>query len=172
MIQMPKDMQKVFHDALADRPEVLISMGDATLKKLPSEPTKKLRPPLPSYCLKRKFSRNMATSPFTQRLHFHSSLPQYLKLAISLNMILSLLTAHSALFPPAASTRCATAAPAKPANDPRSVGVSPTCSSPSNNMPRKIRELISDLRKVGFTLDRHKGSHRQFKHPSLGGQSP
>ena len=36
-------------------------------------------------------------------------------------------------------------------------------------MPRKIRELISDLRKAGFTLDRQKGSHRQFKHPSFPG---
>jgi predicted RNA binding protein YcfA (HicA-like mRNA interferase family) len=36
-------------------------------------------------------------------------------------------------------------------------------------MPRKIRELISDLRKAGFTLDRQKGSHRQFKHPSFSG---
>ena len=36
-------------------------------------------------------------------------------------------------------------------------------------MPRKIRELIADLRKAGFTLDRQKGSHRQFKHPSFPG---
>ena len=36
-------------------------------------------------------------------------------------------------------------------------------------MPRKIRELISDLRKAGFELDRQKGSHRQFKHPSFPG---
>lgn len=36
-------------------------------------------------------------------------------------------------------------------------------------MPRKIRELISDLRKAGFTMDRQKGSHRQFKHPSFPG---
>ena len=36
-------------------------------------------------------------------------------------------------------------------------------------MRRKIRELISDLRKAGFTLDRQKGSHRQFKHPSFPG---
>lgn len=36
-------------------------------------------------------------------------------------------------------------------------------------MPRKIRELISDLRKAGFALDRQKGSHRQFKHPSSQG---
>lgn len=31
-------------------------------------------------------------------------------------------------------------------------------------MPRKIRQLISDLKQAGFTLDRQKGSHRQFKH--------
>ena len=31
-------------------------------------------------------------------------------------------------------------------------------------MPRKIRQLIADLTKAGFTLDRQKGSHRQFKH--------
>lgn len=36
-------------------------------------------------------------------------------------------------------------------------------------MPRKIRELIADLRKAGFGLDRQKGSHRQFKHPSFQG---
>ena len=36
-------------------------------------------------------------------------------------------------------------------------------------MPRKIRELITDLRKAGFALDRQKGSHRQFKHPSFPG---
>ncbi len=36
-------------------------------------------------------------------------------------------------------------------------------------MPRKIRELIADLRKAGFALDRQKGSHRQFKHPSFQG---
>lgn len=36
-------------------------------------------------------------------------------------------------------------------------------------MPRKIRELISDLRRAGFALDRQKGSHRQFKHPSFQG---
>ena len=58
MIQMAKDMQEAmkrheelglnpdeeaFYDALADRPEVLLSMGDATLKKLASELTEKLR---------------------------------------------------------------------------------------------------------------------------------
>ncbi|MFN0079721.1 MAG: type II toxin-antitoxin system HicA family toxin [Prosthecobacter sp.] len=31
-------------------------------------------------------------------------------------------------------------------------------------MPRKIRQLISDLNRAGFELDRQKGSHRQFKH--------
>jgi predicted RNA binding protein YcfA (HicA-like mRNA interferase family) len=36
-------------------------------------------------------------------------------------------------------------------------------------MPRKIRELIADLRKAGFGIDRQKGSHRQFKHPSFQG---
>lgn len=36
-------------------------------------------------------------------------------------------------------------------------------------MPRKIRELLKDLRKAGFELDRQKGSHRQFKHPKLNG---
>jgi predicted RNA binding protein YcfA (HicA-like mRNA interferase family) len=36
-------------------------------------------------------------------------------------------------------------------------------------MPRKIRELIANLRNAGFSLDRQKGSHRQFKHPSFQG---
>jgi predicted RNA binding protein YcfA (HicA-like mRNA interferase family) len=36
-------------------------------------------------------------------------------------------------------------------------------------MPRKIRELLTDLRRAGFILDRQKGSHRQFKHSSLSG---
>ena len=31
-------------------------------------------------------------------------------------------------------------------------------------MPRKVRELITDLRRAGFFLDRQSGSHRQFKH--------
>jgi predicted RNA binding protein YcfA (HicA-like mRNA interferase family) len=31
-------------------------------------------------------------------------------------------------------------------------------------MPRKVRQLISDLKLAGFALDRQKGSHRQFKH--------
>ena len=33
-------------------------------------------------------------------------------------------------------------------------------------MPRKIRQLLADLRSAGFQLDRQKGSHRQFKHPN------
>jgi predicted RNA binding protein YcfA (HicA-like mRNA interferase family) len=36
-------------------------------------------------------------------------------------------------------------------------------------MPRKVRQLISDLKLAGFFLDRQKGSHRQFKHPHWGG---
>jgi predicted RNA binding protein YcfA (HicA-like mRNA interferase family) len=36
-------------------------------------------------------------------------------------------------------------------------------------MPRKIRDLLKDLRKAGFELDRQKGSHRQFVHPKLAG---
>ena len=36
-------------------------------------------------------------------------------------------------------------------------------------MPKKIRELISDLKSAGFKLDRQKGSHRQFLHPAFGG---
>lgn len=36
-------------------------------------------------------------------------------------------------------------------------------------MPKKIRELMSDLQRSGFILDRQKGSHRQFKHPRLPG---
>ena len=58
MIQMAKDMQEAmkrhealglnpdevaFYDALADRSEVLLSMGDATLKKMASGLTEKLR---------------------------------------------------------------------------------------------------------------------------------
>jgi predicted RNA binding protein YcfA (HicA-like mRNA interferase family) len=31
-------------------------------------------------------------------------------------------------------------------------------------MPRKVRQLLSDLRQSGFVLDRQKGSHRQFVH--------
>lgn len=36
-------------------------------------------------------------------------------------------------------------------------------------MPRKIRQLMADLRSAGFDLNRQKGSHRQFKHPSFAG---
>jgi predicted RNA binding protein YcfA (HicA-like mRNA interferase family) len=36
-------------------------------------------------------------------------------------------------------------------------------------MPRKIRELIAELKRADFILDRQKGSHRQFKHPKLRG---
>ncbi|WP_395716450.1 type II toxin-antitoxin system HicA family toxin [Prosthecobacter sp.] len=36
-------------------------------------------------------------------------------------------------------------------------------------MPRKVRQLISDLKLAGFFLDRQKGSHRQFKHPEWPG---
>ena len=32
-------------------------------------------------------------------------------------------------------------------------------------MPRKIRQLIADLRKAGFINIGGKGSHRNFKHP-------
>ncbi|RKU14946.1 hypothetical protein C6500_21495 [Candidatus Poribacteria bacterium] len=32
-------------------------------------------------------------------------------------------------------------------------------------MPRKIRQLIADLRKAGFINTGGKGSHRNFKHP-------
>jgi predicted RNA binding protein YcfA (HicA-like mRNA interferase family) len=34
-------------------------------------------------------------------------------------------------------------------------------------MPRKIRELVRDLKKSGWYLDRQKGSHRVFKYPKL-----
>jgi predicted RNA binding protein YcfA (HicA-like mRNA interferase family) len=33
-------------------------------------------------------------------------------------------------------------------------------------MPRKIRELIGELTKVGFVDRGGKGSHRNFKHPA------
>ena len=33
-------------------------------------------------------------------------------------------------------------------------------------MPRKIRELIRDLERAGFTNRGGKGSHRNFVHPS------
>lgn len=32
-------------------------------------------------------------------------------------------------------------------------------------MPRKIRELIKELEKMGFELEPGKGSHRKFRHP-------
>ena len=35
--------EEAFYDALVDRPGVLLSMGDATLKELASELTEKLR---------------------------------------------------------------------------------------------------------------------------------
>jgi predicted RNA binding protein YcfA (HicA-like mRNA interferase family) len=34
-------------------------------------------------------------------------------------------------------------------------------------MPRKIRELIRDLERAGFTNRGGKGSHRNFEHPNL-----
>ena len=36
-------------------------------------------------------------------------------------------------------------------------------------MPKRIRELISELKRAGFMLDRQKGSHRQFKHEGWAG---
>jgi predicted RNA binding protein YcfA (HicA-like mRNA interferase family) len=33
-------------------------------------------------------------------------------------------------------------------------------------MPRKIRELIRDLERAGFTNRGGKGSHRNFEHPN------
>ena len=33
-------------------------------------------------------------------------------------------------------------------------------------MPRKIRELIRDVKKAGFTDQGGKGSHRNFQHPT------
>ncbi|MEE9405369.1 MAG: type II toxin-antitoxin system HicA family toxin [Algisphaera sp.] len=35
-------------------------------------------------------------------------------------------------------------------------------------MPKKIRELISELEKAGFTDRGGKGSHRNFTHPKVG----
>ena len=32
-------------------------------------------------------------------------------------------------------------------------------------MPRKIRQLIADLRRAGFVNTGGKGSHRNYKHP-------
>jgi predicted RNA binding protein YcfA (HicA-like mRNA interferase family) len=38
------------------------------------------------------------------------------------------------------------------------------------HMPRKIRQLVSDLMKSGFVLTSGgKGSHRKFRHPRLPG---
>ena len=34
-------------------------------------------------------------------------------------------------------------------------------------MPRKIRELRADLRRVGFAIDHQTGSHEVWKHPLL-----
>jgi predicted RNA binding protein YcfA (HicA-like mRNA interferase family) len=34
-------------------------------------------------------------------------------------------------------------------------------------MPRKIRELISELERAGFTNRGGKGSHRNFVHPNV-----
>ena len=34
-------------------------------------------------------------------------------------------------------------------------------------MPRKIRELIGDLERAGFTNQGGKGSHRKFTHPRV-----
>jgi predicted RNA binding protein YcfA (HicA-like mRNA interferase family) len=34
-------------------------------------------------------------------------------------------------------------------------------------MPRKIKELIADLERAGFTYRSGKGSHRQFSHPRV-----
>jgi predicted RNA binding protein YcfA (HicA-like mRNA interferase family) len=37
-------------------------------------------------------------------------------------------------------------------------------------MPRKIRQLVSDLERVGFLLSSGgKGSHRKFRHPKYSG---
>ena len=33
-------------------------------------------------------------------------------------------------------------------------------------MPRKVRQLIADLRRAGFTDRGGKGSHRNFTHPN------
>ena len=38
---------------------------------------------------------------------------------------------------------------------------------PSTTMPPKIRELISELQKAGFTDRGGKGSHRNFVHPKV-----
>jgi len=36
-------------------------------------------------------------------------------------------------------------------------------------MPRKIRQLIKDLKKAGWEIDHISGSHRIFKHQKVGG---
>ena len=37
-------------------------------------------------------------------------------------------------------------------------------------MPRKLRELMADLKKAGFVaVDGGKGSHRKFRHPRFAG---
>ena len=33
-------------------------------------------------------------------------------------------------------------------------------------MPRKVRELLADLEKAGFTLRPGQGSHRKMQHPN------
>ena len=38
-------------------------------------------------------------------------------------------------------------------------------------MPRKLRQLRSDLRGAGFVLDHQTGSHQVWKHPLLPGIS-
>lgn len=38
-------------------------------------------------------------------------------------------------------------------------------------MPRKLRQLRSDLRDAGFVLDHQTGSHQVWKHPLLPGIS-
>ena len=32
-------------------------------------------------------------------------------------------------------------------------------------MPRKLRELIADLKRAGFVQEPARGSHRKFRHP-------
>ena len=34
-----------------------------------------------------------------------------------------------------------------------------------SEMPRKLRELIADLRRAGFVQEPARGSHRKFRHP-------
>ncbi|MGC6565903.1 MAG: type II toxin-antitoxin system HicA family toxin [Akkermansiaceae bacterium] len=36
-------------------------------------------------------------------------------------------------------------------------------------MPKKIGDLLADLRKAGFELDRERGAHRQFKRSKIEG---